>query len=135
MITKIGFTGPRDGMSKDQSELLLTLLRVFSVQRPPTHSVVEFFHGDCIGSDAQAHEIAHSLGYRITIFPPSNPALRAFCEADEILPAKDYLERDRDIVDNSDLLLAAAVPPPRAGSGSWYTYNYASKKFKRAWLL
>jgi hypothetical protein len=135
MITKIGFTGPRTGMSEEQQDMLHFLLRNFREAKPTTHSVVEFYHGDCVGADAQAHEIARYLDYRITTFPPQNPSLRAFCEADEVLPTKPYLERDRNIVDASELLLAAVNFPASSRSGSWYTYRYAQENFKRAWLL
>ena len=135
MITKIGFTGPRTGMSESQADMLHFLLRNFKAAQPTTHSVMEFLHGDCVGADAQAHDIARYLGYHITAFPPSNPALRAFCKADEIRPTKPYLDRDRDIVDESEVLLAAINLPVKPHSGSWYTYKYAHDKFKRAWML
>lgn len=135
MLTKIGFTGPRTGMSEEQQNMLYFLLLNFRDVKPSPSSVVEFYHGDCLGADAEANGIAHYLGYRITTFPPVNPSLRAFCEVDEILPAKPYLERDRNIVDASEVLLAAVNFPASARSGSWYTYRYAQEQFKRAWLL
>lgn len=135
MLTKIGFTGPRTGMSEEQQNMLWILLNTFKNAKPAVNSVVEFFHGDCVGADEQAHDLARLLGYRVTILPPSNPALRAFCEAEEVLDPKDYLERDRDIVDISEVLLAAVNFPVRPRSGSWYTYKYALERKKRAWLL
>ena len=135
MITKIGFSGHRTGMSNEQQDMLYFLLLSFRDAKPMSSSVVEFFHGDCVGADEQAHGIANYLGYRITTFPPQNPSLRAFCEADEVLPAKPYLERNRNIVDASDVLLAAINFPASGRSGSWYTYRYAYDQKKRAWLL
>jgi hypothetical protein len=133
MLTKFGFTGSRDGMSEQQGDMLYFLLRHF---RGSSHTPPEFMHGDCVGSDEEAHHIAQSLGYRIIVSPQNTrPDLRAHCEADQELPSKAPLDRNRDIVDWSEILLAAPPYPKRVRSGSWYTYNYAIDQVKRAWLL
>jgi hypothetical protein len=133
MITKIGYTGSRDGMTEQQADMLFFLLHNF---RGKGHTPPSFMHGDCVGADAAAHEIAHMLGYHIIIRPQNTaPDLRAHCDGDEILPAMAPLDRNRAIVDWSEILLAAPPYPYRVRSGSWYTYNYAFDQKKRAWLL
>jgi hypothetical protein len=122
-------------MSEEQEDMLHFLLLSFKDAKPTTHSVVEFMHGDCTGSDEQSHEIARYLGYRITIIPQNTlPQFRAHCVADEELPAMAPLDRNRVIVDWSELMLCALTFPQRR-SGAWYTYNYAMSTKKRAWIL
>ena len=40
--------------------------------------VSELHHGDAMGADAFAHQIAVSLGMRIVVHPPENNRYRAF---------------------------------------------------------
>lgn len=93
-------------------------------------SVVEqFHHGDCVGADARAHYIAAAYGVRIVRHPPIDEKLWAnMSGADETWPAKSYLERDRDIVDTCDLLVAAPreMQEEHRG-GTWYTIHYARR--------
>lgn len=90
----------------------------------------ELHHGDCIGADYEAHALARSLvgeGIHIVIHPPRVEKNRAFCEGDEIRKPKTYLERNRDIVDASDILLAAPKGSEHEyfRSGTWHTVRYA----------
>ncbi len=50
------------------------------------------------------------------------------------LPAKEYLERDRDIVDATEALFATPDGPERAKSGTWYTVRYAVKTGKPVYI-
>jgi hypothetical protein len=116
---RLGFTGARKGMSDQQKEALRQLLIEFQ----PT----EFHHGDCIGADSQAHAIvrAHSRA-KIIIHPPNKDRYRAFCEGDRSKPPKEYLQRNRDIVDECDMLLAAPeTEREELRSGTWSTVRYA----------
>lgn len=114
-----GITGTRLGADERQ----LAWLRASVV----IHDVTELHHGDCVGVDAQAHQIAIDLGLKIVIHPPLNEAYRAFCGGDNVtvLPAKEYLERNRDIVDQCDVLFGLPDGPQRARSGTWYTIRHA----------
>lgn len=88
-------------------------------------------HGDCIGSDETAHYIAKALGCRIVIHPPSNPKKRARCEGDEMRGEKPYLNRNCDIVDESEYLVA--TPKERQEmvySGTWSTVRHARRTKK-----
>jgi hypothetical protein len=84
-------------------------------------------HGDCKGSDAQAHKIAFDLGIKICIHPPSKRTERAYATgASKTMPAKPYIERNHAIV--SDTLLLIATPDTAAEklrSGTWATIRYA----------
>jgi hypothetical protein len=91
--------------------------------------VTELHHGDCQGADMQIDLIAHSLHLDVIVHPPENPRLRAWCiGAAEYRPPAPYLERDRAIVGECDLLIAAPKEPvDSARSGTWYAINYARK--------
>ena len=118
-MSKAGFTGPRTGMTPAQLDTLQFLLRA--------GRVTELHHGDCLGSDAQAHSAARVFPeIRIITHPPVNPACRAFCIADEEREPAEYIARDRDIVDETQYLIAT----PRSTteeqrSGTWATIRYA----------
>jgi hypothetical protein len=115
----IGFTGTRDGMSDEQHAAITRLL-----QGAAAEGHVTVRHGDCVGADQEFHEIAQSLGLSIIIHPPKEQSLRAFCQGAEILPPKDYLARDRDIVSLSDSMLATPKSRVKKG-GTWYTIGVA----------
>ena len=92
-------------------------------------TTIWFRHGDCQGSDEQAHGIASRAGYNILIHPPDEERLRAFCEgAFSVLEPKPYRERNLRIVEKSHILLACpkglADDEPR--SGTWATIRTAN---------
>ena len=86
-------------------------------------------NGDCIAADALAGTIWKNLGGKIWLRPPINNRKRAYLfydETDEPLP---YLERNHNIVDNSEVLVA--IPSTRdevLRSGTWATIRHARKK-------
>jgi len=86
-----------------------------------------FHHGDCVGSDEQAHVIALGLNYRIIIHPPVDERKRAFCKgATLVCEQKPYLVRNKDIVRKSVVMLAT----PRSfkeylRSGTWSTVRHS----------
>lgn len=99
----------------------------------------ELHHGACVGVDEQAALFGRSLGFQVIAHPPENPKLLSkvsLAVSDKILPALSYLERDREIVHRSGLLIA--VPNTNAEtprSGTWYTYKYAQGKDKTLMLV
>lgn len=120
----VGFTGTRKGMDvsqKNQVEAFLSRSRV-----------VQAHHGDAIGADANFHEICVKLGIPIVIHPPVKQEGRANCiPFVRTLPEKPFIERDREIVDTVEVLLAT----PRSNkeelrSGTWASIRYAKKKGK-----
>lgn len=95
-----------------------------------------FHHGDCLGADTEAHDIALSLGYSIIVHPPTNPALRANRRGIINHPAKLYIERNHDIVDGCEVLVATPKTNiERQRSGTWSTIRYARKTGKRYYII
>lgn len=119
----VGFTGTQLGMTMEQKREFRHLI----VSLNPS----EFHHGDCVGADADAHRIVKRYlpDCRIIIHPPVIESKRAFCEgAFRILPAKEYLARNRDIVDATSRLIATPKElDEQMRSGTWSTIRYARK--------
>ena len=141
---KVSFTGTQDGMTETQKESLRCYLG----------GVKEFHHGDCVGADEEAHEIAVSAGVPlIVIHPPSDSKKRAWCGIEpwclerpkhdltvaqkgcRIEEEKPYLERNRDIVDSGYALVAAPKGKEVMRSGTWSTVRYARKEHKLVVIL
>jgi len=122
---KVGFTGTKIGMTVKQRKCLEMILDRIDPE--------EFHHGDCVGADAQAHIIAlEHLGIPVHMHPPIKKVFCANSEgAAKIYEDKDYLVRNRDIVDATDILLAC---PKRKDeelrSGTWMTIRYARQQGK-----
>jgi hypothetical protein len=126
---KLGFTGTRAGMTARQCQIIRYLLEV----SPPA----EVHHGDCIGADAEFHELALEAGIPVILHPPEDDKLRAFCGLGShegaigtCTPAP-YLKRNQAIVLETDLLLAApkeqSEPEPARGQGTWSTVRFARR--------
>ena len=124
-----GFTGTSRGVSYKR-------LKLFHAQLSKA-GVHTLHHGDCVGADAQVHEIAKRLGLKIVVHPPDNPKLRAFCTGDEIKTEAPYLVRNRAIVDTCDILLAMPWDPKheQLRSGTWSTVRYAHKRRKKVIII
>lgn len=121
---KIGFTGTRDEITEFQRTSLKTILQGI---KDPIESV---HHGDCVGADTAFHEVCTELGFKIVIHPPEKQDLRAFNKGDVMMEEKSYFARNRDIVDECDLLIACTKTNFETKGGTWYTINYAIKKAK-----
>ncbi len=135
----IGFTGTRTGMNELQKKRLKNFLKK---QMKPAHTHGNgsgsplFLHGDCVGADEEAHEIARELGMEIHIRPCDMPASRAYVDADVSHPAQPPLVRNKAIVQECTLLVAA----PKEGkeqlrSGTWATVRYAKQAGKPVILI
>lgn len=125
----VGFTGTREGMTDAQ---LATVRRVLE-----SIDIGELHHGDCVGADAQVDPIARECGAYIAIHPPTDPKLRARCDGPNttIHPDRDYIARNRKLVDSVDLLIAAPDGPERQRSGTWSTVRYARKTWRPVVLV
>lgn len=122
MPENIGFTGTRKGMTTQQAWVLSRMLTDCADRESWFH------HGDCLGADAQAHDIAMYLGFKTALHPPISRNMRAFCKADVIEAPKRYLERDRVIAERSDRMVATPSGfNEDLRSGTWYTIRYARK--------
>jgi hypothetical protein len=132
---KIGFTGSRLGMTSQQKDVI-TKLEIF------TTKVLEAHHGDCPGSDADFHQLIREIDQAIRIiihpgFPASLPddtTLRAFCEGDQTSEPKSFFARNRDIVDETDMLIATPATRKETG-GTWYTINYSRKQKRHRMIV
>jgi hypothetical protein len=91
----------------------------------------EFHHGDCNGVDVQAAAIAKELGYKIVCHPPKLTEEQGFFGGDEMREPAGYLQRDRAIVDECDVLLVCPKQMEwQPKGGTWYTHDYAKKQDK-----
>jgi len=141
---KVGFTGTQNGMTEFQK---IELAKLFNLLK-----VSEFVHGDCIGSDEEANEIAFNCGIRVfSIFPSTYYKKRAFCfNESKILnnddgkwntisyknenvqvrwyPKDMPLNRNHHIVDNVARMIATPKEHEHTlRSGTWATIRYAWK--------
>lgn len=128
---KVGFTGTRHGMTRYQKDSFLRLFQRLDA----TH----FANGDCIGSDTQAANMVDEWFPQVVIIchPPLDDRQRAYnSHFDERRTPKSHFARNRDIVNESDCLIATPVSQPLGASGGTvYTVNYARKQGKSVYLL
>lgn len=128
----VGFTGTRDGMTSAQAK---TLRELIAKLKP-----AEFHHGDCVGSDEDAHEIVDKwrmgladAGYHhhIHVHPPDNDKARArvkLREGDVLHEEQPYHARNKAIVEACDVLLATPHSDVETlQSGTWWTLRCAKK--------
>lgn len=93
-------------------------------------------HGDCTGADIMTHTEALARGIKCIVHPPILERYRAFAQNYyEILPPKDYLARNRDIVNNCDVLVAMPRDASEEHGGTWYTVKYARSKKKLIYIV
>lgn len=129
----IGFTGTREGMSKSQKKLFKESILIINEKE----RIDEFHHGDCIGADSEAHDLIreHLPDVKIVVHPPKESTLRAF-RLGIIRTPKPYLDRNKDIVNEIDLLIASPKELDEVKrSGTWSTIRYAKKNFKPVIIL
>jgi len=157
--TNIGFSGTQSGMSQGQKANFKYFLNQFNC--------ISFSHGDCTGADYEAHGIVEQyfetlLAHhpdcepKIVVRPAINPMKRAYVLGrehqflvggfikdgiiyEQVSPAK-YLERNKHIVETTDLLLACPKEQEMTmRSGTWATIRFAwsqvSKTGKRVIVI
>lgn len=127
----IGFTGTQNGMTEEQIKVLIKCL-IHAVE------ITEVHHGMCIGADEQFHNMIRKIDpgglIKIIGHPASNTKSQKRMQSgqlDEIREAKPSLNRNHDIVDECEFLIAApktAVEQLR--SGTWSTIRYAKNQRK-----
>lgn len=127
----IAVTGTSRGATRGQLEQARDFLRAMFIK-----GYRRLRHGDCIGFDSQVARIAKELGYYVIAHPghpskkPTETKYRAFTDFnDEVLPVKEFIKRDHDMVDGARLLLAAPYQDYEVNrSGTWATVRYAREK-------
>jgi hypothetical protein len=125
---KIGMSGSRDGMSDKALLVLQQFLK--------SNDIVEVHHGDCVGSDTIFHDQSVSFNIRTIAHPPNNDSNRSLCKSDTIRQVKPYLVRNKNIVDETDMLIA--IPSTKdeiIRSGTWSTIRYAKKTNKKILII
>lgn len=128
----VGFTGTQDGTTSEQHATLCWLVRELEI--------TEWHHGCCIGADAESVEVIQAWApkARLVAHPPLNRGkISRLAIADSPIrrAPKPYLTRNRDIVLETDVLLACPKGPEELRSGTWATVRYARKQGKRIVII
>lgn len=130
-MLKIGFTGTRHGMNDLQLKELKKIIDTMEFE--------EFHHGVCIGSDKQAHDYVESVkvkrGIKIAGYPGKYKKYTADCKCDIMMKPEPYLERNHNIVNHTDILIATPDTKERLRSGTWATIRYARNKGVRIYII
>jgi hypothetical protein len=117
----LGFSGTRAGLTR----LQLRALENFIADHMPELGR----HGDCLGADEDFHDMMVGVfDLPVIIHPPMSDKWRAWCEgAQEVLPPKEYLARNDDILHKSDFIVACprTYEEQRRGSGTWSMIRHA----------
>jgi len=130
----IGFTGTQKGMTRQQKNVLKKLLSEINIELNQISKVLH--HGDCIGADKEACEIALDLGFELHCHPPINSNKRAFVKSKYVEKEKSYLDRNHDIVNSSYILYATPFEMEEVlRSGTWATIRYARKQNKKITII
>ena len=132
---KIGFTGTRKGMTPDQ--LIRFVETIGAIEKKS--EIVEFHHGGCIGADNDAHILLKPMRtIAIVVHPPIDKTytFNYFSGASKILPEKEYLDRNHDIVDACQILIACPKEKKEVKrSGTWATIRYARRIGKPVFVI
>ena len=126
----VGFTGTQLGMREAQQQ---AIVRSFKLRQPTMA-----WHGDCVGADAQFHRLLRSFATECKIGGciPDNDSKRAFCDFDITEQPLPYLQRNHNIVDRAEIMLACpAQDREMLRSGTWATIRYAQRKHKPILLI
>lgn len=129
---KVGFTGTRHGMTEAQLEVFKKLVNAKEFS--------EFHHGVCVGSDKQAHDYVEKIkkdkNAKIVGHPPRFKGSVALdCKCDVYRKTDEYLVRNRNIVDETDVLVATPDTKEKVRSGTWSTVRYARKKKRKIYII
>lgn len=119
----IGFTGTRTDLPPSQRAALEAVLRSLHVWGWGASMA----HGDCVGADLAAHDIAMRLGYMVHVLPPLSNRYRAFCVGHQNYVPAEYMIRNRRIASMCTRLVAAPLSPEEEAprSGTWATVRMA----------
>jgi hypothetical protein len=130
----VGFTGARDGMTPAQAHAVDVLLARLA-DGHPTRALCGL-HGDCVGADAEFDALCKRRAIPVKIRPASIPGMRAGCDSEAIAEPRPPLVRNREIVADSEVLLAC--PRTREEvlrSGVWATIRAMRRKGGPVYLV
>ena len=138
----IGITGTRNALSPETIFKLKEVLNHLYENK----YISTFHHGDCVGADAYGAAYAKEIGYYIVGHPPEDDKFQAFFKSHESREPKPYLERNKDIVNESKVIISI---PRKAVTleeilncengtrrgGTYYTTRYALKSGKEVIMI
>lgn len=130
----VGFTGTRAGMTPAQAEAVDALLGRLAAREPGR--ALSGLHGDCVGADAEFDALCKRRRIAVKIRPASIPEMRAHCDSEAIAAPKPPLVRNREIVADSEVLIAC--PRTREEvlrSGVWATIRAMRRKGGPVYLV
>jgi len=128
-IEQIGFTGSKAGMTGRQAATVLKLLDVFQPK------LVR--HGNCVGSDEEFHQLVRMFHPNIQIHVHlATTKYQASCLGDFHYDPKPPLDRNNDIVDPSDVVIATPAQMTEVlRSGTWAAIRRARGKFIQVYII
>lgn len=132
MPNRAGFTGTRQGMTPQQEATVAGLLHQEKVEIAD--------HGGCVGADIDFDELCWTYQPRSIIVSvhPSNLKHQQgkWHYTPYLCLEKPPLERNRDIVDKSNFLIATPKEYIEVlRSGTWATIRYARKQKKPIYIV
>lgn len=129
-FTSVGFTGTRQGMTEAQRSTVIKLL-----SSKETHMA---HHGGCIGADIDFDTICRDILSIPTSVHPSNLKNQQgkWSYTNVVFPEKPPLDRNKDIVDSVDFLVACPKGYiEEIRSGTWATIRYTRKVEKPLYIV
>lgn len=128
-VSVLSFTGSKNG-------------RAPQAQRDAIKRVIERLdpirgvHGDCVGRDEDFNDEMLAFKASVHARPCDITSHRAFCHGLAVSHEPERpLDRNKKIVDDSDVLLAAPEGPEVVRSGTWSTIRYALKRGKHVIIV
>lgn len=127
----VGFTGTQHGCTAMQTDALRGCLRHLLA-----NGYVWMRNGDCIGSDLEAAYTWQCYGGKIAAHPPTIAAKRAYVPHDVMLPERPYLDRNKDIVLLSEVMVATpGEKVEQLRGGTWSTIRFARRQRKPLMII
>jgi hypothetical protein len=118
---KVGFIGSRNPPSNAQIAWLYSAFESGGIE--------ELHCGQCVGGDPIAYRAAVEVGLAVVIHPPTNPRLLAPDIVKRpgvaFLPAEPFPNLSRNLVGDTDGILALPTSPESDKGNTWYTVHYA----------
>lgn len=129
MEIKIGFTATREGISIYQKQELARLVKLLQPS--------EVHHGLCQGGDAEFHDLVRALlpNCKIVGHPPTIKTVYVYRYCDEMRRPKSYLDRNKGIVDETNVLIGCPLGKEILRSGTWSTIRYAKKLERKVYII
>lgn len=136
---RIGFTGTRNGMTKQQKEVIEDLLLKCQAVSSEQGVAID---GVCVGSDTDFNKLAKEALYHTKGYPghsmknPTDLTFRGDGEYDELEESDTHFARNRRIVNDTNVLFATPYSNNLDGPGGTnFTISYARKRNKPVYVV